>query len=479
MSTSELGGIHAAHHGDKLPHNHTVHFYEQDSALIEELSRYLGAALSSGGAAVVVATKSHREQLAIKLTAGGIDFDHVVREGRYVALDAAATLSKFLREDGPDPVAFRRTMAPLLAAATAAGAEGVPPVVFGEMVALLWGEGRLEAAVSLELLWNGLAQTNSYALRCAYPMHGFRKEQDEGPFLRICSAHSGVIPSESYTALPTDEERARTVAALQQKGQAHDGLLRLKRELEEEIVRRIKAEQKSRDAEQSVRELSTRLLNMQEDERRHLGRELHDTVGQYLVALKMELDLLEPAVRTIGSSQQRQVADCLELVVRSIAEVRSMSHLLYPPMLEEMGLSIAIPWCLSGFTTRSGIDTKLEMQGLIGRLPREVELAVFRVLQECLVNVQRHSGGSVVRVRLSTRDGVAKIEVQDNGRGMPAAILRSGDEGIAAMGVGLRGIVERLRPLGGQLLLSSQGGATVTATVPFAHPLCSFASAET
>jgi signal transduction histidine kinase len=187
----------------------------------------------------------------------------------------------------------------------------------------------------------------------------------------------------------------------------------------------------------------------------------------------MALDSLETAVKPMGQAASRQIGDCLDLVGQSIAEIQTMSHLLYPPLLDEMGLAIAIPGCLDGFAKRSGIQTKLGMPDALGRLPREVELAIFRVLQECLMNVHQHSGSSTVRVRLCIQNGNAHIEVKDNGKGMPAAILQAAGEGLAATatGVGFRGIIERLRQLGGKLeLSSSEEGSTIIATVPCEDP---------
>lgn len=447
--------------------HHTVQFYERDSALIDELSRFVGTGLGAGDSAIIVATKSHREALADKLEARGFDVSRAVSQDRYIALDAAETLSKFMSEDKPDAALFAKAIVPIVARAKKAAEGERRVVIFGEMVALLWLERKPEAALALEQLWNELAQRHDFSLLCAYAMNGFGREEDNGPFVQICAAHSHVLPSESYTALTTEEERRRSIAHLQQKEQVHEGLRRVKKELETEIVERIRAEQRLCESERSLRDLSGYLLRIQEEERRHLGRKLHEGIGQYLAALKMGLDSLEPAVRTIGPAASRHIDDSLDLLERSIAEIQTMSHLLYPPLLEEMGLSIAIPGCLDGFAKRSGIETKLDMPDAIGRLPREVELAIFRVLHECLLNVNRHSGSSMVQVGLFIQNGTAQIEVRDNGKAMPTAILQSAGEGIAPIGVGFRGIIERLRQLGGKLeLSSSEEGSTVVATVP-------------
>jgi signal transduction histidine kinase len=454
------------------PCGHAVQFYDKDSSLIAELSHFIGVALGAGDAAIVVATKTHREALADKLQEKGFAVSRAESLGRYVALDAAATLAEFMPGGKLDGVRFTQVIGPLIRRAKAA-ARGKEQrvVIFGEMVALLWSEGKLEAAVELELFWNNLAEQHAFTLLCAYAMNCFGREEDNGRFMQICAAHSHVIPSESYTTLASEGERSRTIAYLQQKEQVHEGLKRVKKELENEIVQRIKAEQSLRESERSLRDLSGCLLRIQEEERRHLGRKLHEGVGQYLAASKMSLDLLEPVVKTMGPAACRQIGDCLDLVERSMTEIQTLSHLLYPPLLDEMGLSIAIPGCLDGFAKRSGIETKLDMPDTIGRFPREVELVIFRVLQECLINVHGQNGSSVVCVRFFIQGANASIEVKDNGNGMPTAIKRAAGEGVSAQGVGFRGIIERLKQFGGNLeLKSSTDGATVVATVPCEYP---------
>lgn len=233
--------------------------------------------------------------------------------------------------------------------------------------------------------------------------------------------------------------------------------------LEKQIAEKIEAEQKLRKSESALRELSGQLLRMQDEERRHLGRELHDTVGQYLASLKMRLDLMSGDVDSIAA---QQLNDCIGLVDQTISEVRTMSYLLYPPMLEEMGLETAIPWYLDGFAKRSGIQTTSDIPSGLGRLSRDVELAFFRVIQESLTNVLRHSASATAHVRLAVQDGIARVEVQDQGRGIPDIVLNSAGDATGTLGVGLRGMSERMRQLGGKLaMLSNDSGSTIIATV--------------
>lgn len=262
---------------------HAVQFYADDAYLINALARFVGTALGSGDFAVVIATKPHRDALAQRLKANGLDTSDAIRKGRYVLLDAAETLAKFMVEGMPDPDLFKAIVGSVIsrAAALAAG-ESRRIAAYGEMVALLWEEGKLEAAIKLEELWNNLAQTESFNLLCAYPINNFSHEEHSDPFQRICAAHSAVIPGEGYSALETEVQRLRNIAHLQQKEQTLEVVRKAKERLEKEIADRAEIEAKLRRSEHSLRELSGRLLRMQDEERRRLGRELHDSVGQYL-----------------------------------------------------------------------------------------------------------------------------------------------------------------------------------------------------
>ena len=235
-----------------------------------------------------------------------------------------------------------------------------------------------------------------------------------------------------------------------------------------EIAERIKAQELLQESEQSLRNLSRHLLRTQDEERRRIGRDLHDSVGQYLAVLKMSLDSLKLLLRPDNQPAHEGLDQCVELVAESIKEVRTIAYLLYPPMLEETGLRSAIQWYLDGFGRRSGIETNLEIPSDFGRLPRDIELALFRVLQESLTNVHRHSGSTTAQIRLHVSDGHALLEVKDRGKGIPSEILQqAATDSYGALGVGLRGMSERVRQLGGDLEVSSTPeGTTVIAIVP-------------
>lgn len=211
----------AANWNEHESHGHSVQFYAEDKSLIEGLGKFVGTALGGGDAAIVIATKAHCEALTQRLQARGLDTAKAAMQGRYIALDAAETLAKFTVDGWPNAERFAELVGGFLEQAQFACEGGNSRVVaFGEMVSLLWSQGKREAAIYLEQLWNDLAKTHSFSLRCAYPIGSFGSEADGEPFLKMCAEHASVIPSESYTQLVTDEERLRNISHLQQQAQA-------------------------------------------------------------------------------------------------------------------------------------------------------------------------------------------------------------------------------------------------------------------
>jgi len=216
-------------------------------------------------------------------------------------------------------------------------------------------------------------------------------------------------------------------------------------------------------AEEAARRLSGRILSLQDDERRRIARGLHDSLGQYLAALKMNLDVF----RTSKNDQAKLASDCAEIVDKCLNETRTISHLLHPPLLDEAGFDSAARWYVDGFSQRSGIKVNLNLPQKLSRMHRDVEVALFRAVQECLTNVHRHSGSSAVDVRLSLSAKQIRLEIKDDGRGIPQERLRSLNQGAADAGVGLAGMRERIRELGGSLeIRSERAGVTVIVRIP-------------
>jgi len=229
-----------------------------------------------------------------------------------------------------------------------------------------------------------------------------------------------------------------------------------------ELDAREQAERTVRDSEKSLRSLTGRLLQLQDEERRRFSRELHDSLGQYLAAVKMNLDMF-------SNSQpgNKLLSEAIHLLNQSIAETRTISHLLHPPLLDEAGFSSAAKWYLDGFAQRSGIAVKADLPYDMGRLPKPVELGLFRVLQESLTNIHRHSGSSRAEIALKLFPGKVMLEVRDFGHGIPQERLKSFEgRGTNFFGVGLAGMRERLRELGGQLEIRSGHGTIISVTMP-------------
>jgi len=212
-----------------------------------------------------------------------------------------------------------------------------------------------------------------------------------------------------------------------------------------------------------LRQLSARLLQAQDDERRRLARELHDSVGQLLAAIAMN-------IQTVRSTSLEPVAaaaaaENAKLIEQISSEIRTISHLLHPPLLDEVGLASALRWYINEFSSRSKIAVNLEIAGDFGRLSHDMEIAIFRIAQECLTNVHRHSGSETGEVRLARDRDRVWVEIRDSGKGIPLEkqLALSSSQG----GVGFRGMRERIQQLGGQLeVQSDEHGTIVKATMP-------------
>jgi PAS domain S-box-containing protein len=218
--------------------------------------------------------------------------------------------------------------------------------------------------------------------------------------------------------------------------------------------------------EEELRCLSGRLLHLQDDERRTIARDLHDSTGQNLVALATMLGQLRSSVPSTERYSRRLISECKAFADRCIREVRTLSYLLHPPMLEEAGLEDAIRDYVMGFSKRSGIRVTLELSPRIGRLARDVELALFRVVQEGLTNIQRHSGSPQAKLRID-RNSNLTLEISDQGRGIPSSRRKGGGGPGFEYGVGIPSMQERVKLIGGQLELGSTSrGTSIRVTIP-------------
>jgi signal transduction histidine kinase len=218
-------------------------------------------------------------------------------------------------------------------------------------------------------------------------------------------------------------------------------------------------------ANQGLRELTSYLMQSQDEERRRIARELHDSVGQSLAAMTMNLTTVTQEIERLAQIR-KAASDSLELAQQISKEVRTVSYLLHPPLLDEAGLASALRWYTQGFSERGAIKVQLDVPENFGRLPQEHETAIFRTVQECLTNIHRHSGSPIARIRLSRSVDRIHLKVEDEGDGIPAERLLE-VKSATTPGVGIRGMRERLRQLGGSLEIESNGkGTIVEAWVP-------------
>lgn len=272
----------------------------------------------------------------------------------------------------------------------------------------------------------------------------------------------------TIVALTTEaNERRRAEADLQRAhGQLEHRVEQRTAELHQAMAQLESEIEIRKQAEEHLRQLSVRLMNLQDEERRRLARDLHDSAGQTLAAIKM----ISATIQQIGAGR----ADILQLmdelnsfVDEALQEIRTTSYLLHPPLLDEAGIASAARWFVEGFAKRSGIQAKCEIAEDLARPPRNQELVLFRVLQESLTNVHRHSGASLAVIGLRFETGCIRLEVRDNGTGMAKERLNRLSENTAGSGVGLLGMRERIHELGGRLEIESGPyGTQITAVLP-------------
>jgi signal transduction histidine kinase len=266
---------------------------------------------------------------------------------------------------------------------------------------------------------------------------------------------------------------AKLAVTTEKLRQVSEELARAHSQLEQRVAERTSQLQQKNDElinqTEVVRELSGRLLQMQDEERRRIARELHDSVGQIVVAMTMNLSEVARESSHLSRRAADAVAENSAMVQELSRQIRTVSYLLHPPLLDEVGLPSALRWYVEGFAERSKIEVTLEMLEDFKRLSPEMETAIFRIVQECLTNVHRHSGGSTAVVRIANTENLLRVEVQDNGKGISPE--KQAEMGCAGKtGVGMRGMRERLRQFGGQLELNSSPGLTlVVATLPIPH----------
>jgi signal transduction histidine kinase len=251
-----------------------------------------------------------------------------------------------------------------------------------------------------------------------------------------------------------------------------EGILVHAVEVTEQVVARTQLEARVKErtaeleeAEQRLRTLNNRLLRAQDEERRRLARELHDSAGQVLVALSMNLVPLEQSLAKQNPELNKLAASSVQLVDELSKELRTMSHLLHPPLLDEAGLKSALRWYVEGFAERSGIKVDLHLEAKLPRLPQEVETTIFRIVQECLTNIHRHSGSKTASLRIEQDSQNTRVEIRDEGKGISQ--FNAGKNMPTRVGVGIQGMQERVRQLQGKFEINSgEKGTAIIVVLP-------------
>jgi signal transduction histidine kinase len=284
----------------------------------------------------------------------------------------------------------------------------------------------------------------------------------------VSPSHSLGIPDtpQSIALLAFFLASSVIVALGERSRRSQEGLRESQKDLEAQVEERT-AELDT--ANRGLGDLTARLLHLQDEERRRIARELHDSVGQSLAALSMNLSSLGGDIERIAKSASI-VADSAALVNEMSTDIRTISYLLHPPLLDEAGLASALRWYIQGFTERSGIKVALKLAEDFDRLPRDLETAIFRLVQECLTNIHRHSESPIATIGIARSESEVRVEVADQGKGIPPE-KKSGLLSEGTPGVGIRGMRERLRQLGGTLEIDSNRngkGTIVVARLPVA-----------
>jgi signal transduction histidine kinase len=387
--------------------SHIVRYYDDDASLVEEVAEFVAAGLASGEPAVVIATPTHRDGLERRLKVERINVVQARRAGRYVPLDAAETLARITNEGWPDPVKFGEIIGGAVARATAAGS-AAQVRAFGEMVALLWADGRRDAAVRLEELWNELARSHAFSLVCAYPMAAFGAQADEASFSSVSEQHTQVLPTETYTAIAEPDARLRAVAALQQKAAALESEVIRRRALEQELEAKVEAlADVDRRKDEFLAMLGHELRNplapvsaalevmrLRGDDPLRIGKAREVVERQIAQMTRLVDELLDVSRITRGQIELRDEAVALAaLVERAVEVVR--------PLIDERGhrLSLDLP------------ETPVLFRGDHSRLEQ--------VLANLLSNAAKYTDlGGRIWLSASVDPDEVVISVRDDGEGL-------------------------------------------------------------
>lgn len=414
--------------GELAPHSnwsgmheleHFVQFYETDTFLLDSLTGFIGTGLERGDAGIVVATKAHREALDERLEAQGLDLAAARASGQYVSLDAEETLSKFMVNGSPDQALFIELVGDIINR-SAHGRSAVR--VFGEMVALLWAEGKQSEAIILEEFWNELGKTHSFSLLCGYPMHGFSREASAEPLHHVCTAHSRVIPAESYSTLNDADDRLRAIIMLQQKARLLEAEIAERKETEatlrsvlEEREQLLVSEQIARSEAESANRLKDEFLATVSHE---LRTPLTAILGwsHMLRSHRLSEAAAARALNTIDRNAKLQaqlVEDILDVSRVITGNLRlAVAQVDAASIINAAIDSVQLAADSKGIQLEVTLDPKARhIQGDASRLQQ----VVWNLLSNA---IKFTPSGGQVRVRLERSESYVQIKVSDTGSGI-------------------------------------------------------------
>jgi len=453
---------------------HDVQFYFDDQFLITSLSAFVRSALDAGSSAIVVATRSHCVGLADQLHRDGTDLTSAIGQGRYIALDAAETLDRFMLNGSPDELLFGECIGDMISCSVRAALhENATVSIYGEMLSLLWQRRDSTGALRLEELWNQLSAQYSFHLLCGCPITSFDRGTHTGLFARICCQHDAVIPAEGFPEPAVESDHSRTVVLLQQTEQvlksevsgrlAAEAQVREVQSQNQELTKELR---KHEAIEEELRRFTRRLLTARDEEQRRIAVELHENTAQLLAALSVYFGVLHQEKATLNPRLAKAVAGSRSVSDNLLSEIRKLSHLLHPPTLDDMGLSIALRDYIDGFIKSHGARVELEISESLGRFDRNLEITVFRIVEEALVNASPRSGTVFTAVRLTRTAAVLMLDIENRQPSQGAA-----GDGSPRRETRFTGIHERVMEHGGSVQFSSNpSGTRLAVKFPLADP---------
>jgi signal transduction histidine kinase len=411
---SIVGGNERSAHHAVSPHDHTVQFYESEQYLSEAVTRFLADGLRKGNGVVVIATPEHHKIFAERLQAHRIEIESAVKTGQLNLFDGHQTLAEFMDSELPNPDRFASTIGSLIESSRVAR-EHLPVLAYGEMAAILWREGKCEAAVRLEELWNELASSHRFQLLCAYAMNGFYKEAHQTLFERICKTHSAVTPSERYVQLNEDGKWLE-IALLQQRSLALDAE---RKRIEAERNQLLVREQTARAEAEAANRLKDDFLAVLSHE---LRTPLNVILGwTSILSTRKDEELLNHALEVIkrnAGMQRRLIEDLLDI-----------SRILTGKMIiktEQVDLEAVINAALDSVRPAAnlkGVQLNIQIDESARSITGDSD-RLRQVIWNLLANSMKFtaSGGHVdVHLQNGARD--VQITVRDSGQGIPRKFL--------------------------------------------------------